>query len=265
MSRATARRDVRHSRRRARPGLSASRERDRPKRMLPRQAAGEVLAAQRPDAGCQRGRQGRRARQTRSAPGGSRATSCGQDQQIDRRQRPSASCSSAIRPKRFASFCSPRTTAARSTTARSCLKRRREAWRRFTASSSATSGSPARILLVVTSRQRGARANSMPARMTTLRRSRRRFGRASSKPMDDDFNTGGASRPVRSGPRAQQVRRCREARSTAKPTAAKLADVETRNGDVPRAGGDARFVSPGRSRPRPAAATMGWSINSCSC
>ena len=51
MSRGAARRNVRYSRRRARSDVPAPRERNRPKRMLPRQADGEVLAAQRPAAG----------------------------------------------------------------------------------------------------------------------------------------------------------------------------------------------------------------------
>ena len=51
---------LRHPRRRPGPGLPPSRKRDRPERMLPRPADGQVLAAQRPDAGQRRGGQGRR-------------------------------------------------------------------------------------------------------------------------------------------------------------------------------------------------------------
>ena len=60
MSRRLLGRTVRHPRRRPGPGLPASRKRNRPERMLPRPADGQVLAAQRPDAGLRRGGQGRR-------------------------------------------------------------------------------------------------------------------------------------------------------------------------------------------------------------
>ena len=59
MSRAHFGRNVRHPRRRVGFGVSASRKRNRPKRMCPRQAASEILAAQRPDAGRRRSRQNR--------------------------------------------------------------------------------------------------------------------------------------------------------------------------------------------------------------
>ena len=118
MSRATAGRDVRHPRRRARPGLPASRKRNRPERMLPRQADGQVLDAQRPDAGLRRGRQGRRtqhaARRRRSGRPGGR-----QDQQVEGRQRRSANCSSSSPARRSASSSSRPTIAGRSTSAKS--------------------------------------------------------------------------------------------------------------------------------------------------
>ena len=98
---AAAGRDVRHPRRRARPGLPASRKRNRPERMLPRQAAGQVLDAQRPDAGRGRGRQGRRPEhagrrcrsgchwlcQCRQSARRSGRPASRQDQQIEGRQR----------------------------------------------------------------------------------------------------------------------------------------------------------------------------------
>ena len=73
---------VRHPRRRAGPDLPAPRKRNRPERVLPRQADGQILAAQRADAGQQRGGQGRRpphaARRRRSGGPGGR-----QDQQVE--------------------------------------------------------------------------------------------------------------------------------------------------------------------------------------
>ena len=83
MSKTLLGRNVRHPRRRAGPRLPASRKRNRPERMLPRQADGEILDAQRADAGLGRGRQGRRTQHQADGrrsgrPGG------GQDQQIER-------------------------------------------------------------------------------------------------------------------------------------------------------------------------------------
>ena len=87
-------RDVRHPRRRARPGLPASRKRDRPERMLPRQADGQVLDAQRPDAGLG----ARWARSAGAAPGPPKAIWPPRRpaRSASRRARPrSASCSSS--------------------------------------------------------------------------------------------------------------------------------------------------------------------------
>ena len=69
MSRKLLGRNVRHSRRRPRPDVSASRKRNRPERMLPRQADGQLLGAQRPAARGQRQRKDRRPRRTRGSGG----------------------------------------------------------------------------------------------------------------------------------------------------------------------------------------------------
>ena len=75
-------RNVRHPRRRPGPDVSAPRERNRPKRMLPRATDGQVLDAQRPDAGQQRGGQSRRPQHParRRRPGRPRGR---QDQQVE--------------------------------------------------------------------------------------------------------------------------------------------------------------------------------------
>ncbi len=64
--RQAARRDVRHPRRRPRPDLPAPRKRNRPERVPPRQTDGQVLDAQRLDAGLERDRETGRAAHART-------------------------------------------------------------------------------------------------------------------------------------------------------------------------------------------------------
>ena len=158
----------------------ASRKRNRPERMLPRQAAGQILAAQRPDAG-------RRARSARSAAGRREPPTA----PMRRPSRParsanrpgparSANCSSGIRPRRSASSCSRRTIAARFNTAKNCSRRRPRAWMRSIGSSNDTNASPARAFTRSRSRPRGSPESSMPARRDSQSKSPS-FARDSSK------------------------------------------------------------------------------------
>ena len=95
--------DVRHPRRRPGPGLPAPRKRNRPERMLPRPADGQILAAQRPDAGLRRGGQGGRPR----TPGPAKATSTPSRPARSASRRapaPSANCSSEFAPETIRFF-----------------------------------------------------------------------------------------------------------------------------------------------------------------
>ena len=183
-------RDVRHPRRRARPGLSASRKRNRPERVLPRQAAGQILDAQRPDAGLERSRQGRRPRHARSRrrrPAGQEAGKLGKSKGAALY----ASCSSATRPKRSASSCSRPTIAGRSTFSEGRIEEvgtGLEQFYRFFKRYERISGQSFYATDYAKNRPAGDFDPGADATLRQIAEHRRKFLEA----MDDDFNTGGA-------------------------------------------------------------------------
>ena len=182
--------DVRHPRRRPGPRLPPPRKRNRAERMLPRPADGQVLAAQRADAGLRRGGQGRRAEHPprRRRP---RRPAGRQNQQVERLQPLPRAPRKTSRPRRSASSSWPPNIAGRSTTARPGCAKWRRAWKRFIASSSGTSGPSARAIYDLPAAARREEGNFDPGGdplLIDVAAQRNRFLEA----MDDDFNTGGA-------------------------------------------------------------------------
>ena len=187
MSKAHPRRDVRHSRRRPRPGLPAPRERTRPKRMLPRQADGQVLAAQRPAAQGEAGGQGRRQERSRAAGrgGGKMSRSAGAGGLAD-----VIAAQGGERIRFFLLRTHYRSTVMFGDEGLGRSRRRRS--RRSIASSSASRRSPSSgssICRQPTTRQAG---EFDPGRRAAADRSLTTCGPSFLEKMDDDFNTGGA-------------------------------------------------------------------------
>ena len=225
---------VRHPRRRAGPDVPAPRERNRPERVLPRQADGQVLAAQRPDAGLQT----RWARSAAAPPGPPKATwpPRRSARSASRKARPrSARCSSSSPARRSASSSSPPSTAGRSTSARSGIREVEtgmDTFYRFFKRFERVAGESFYTL----SAAGDAKARAIPVgdrRHGDPIAAARDRGRAPQPLPGSDgrrLQHGRRHRlAVRSGPGAQQVRRRREARR-ARPSARPRSSTCSRRG-----------------------------------